>query len=74
MDYLAEAADLLRKAAALNENRVAHRGTTRTDAEINEGRERIAGQFAQLAAIDRGLLPQSMLTEIVLAAVVASKV
>ncbi|WP_030888325.1 hypothetical protein [Streptomyces sp. NRRL S-1868] len=58
--YLEEAAALLRKSADTNEKKYAA-----YDSFLMEGRERIAKQFAVLAAIDRGLLPAE-LTETVL--------
>lgn len=58
--YLEEAADLLRKSADTNEKRNADYGDG-----LMQVRERIARQFAVLAAIDRGLLPAE-LTETVL--------
>lgn len=65
MAYLEEAADLLRKAAELNEKRTTPGGMfTRTDDEINKGRERIAMKFAQLAAIERGLIPAEMVADL----------
>jgi hypothetical protein len=69
MSYLDEAAALLRKAADTNERRNTAFGTPRTDREMNEGRERIAMQFAQLAAIERGLIPAEMVGEMLAAAV-----
>lgn len=61
--YLEEAAVLLRKSAETNERKNAEyaRG-------LMEGRERIAKQFAVLAAIDKGMLPAE-LTETVLDAI-----
>lgn len=59
--YLDEAAALLRKAAEKNER------TYTASYESNyliEGRERIAMKFAQLAAIERGLLPAEMVAEL----------
>ncbi|RAJ70245.1 hypothetical protein K378_01410 [Streptomyces sp. Amel2xB2] len=61
--YLEEAAALLRKSAETNE-----RDNTGYDGLLMKGRERIAGQFATLAAIDKGLLPAE-LTEAVLDAI-----
>jgi hypothetical protein len=55
--YLEEAAALLRKAAETNE--VDNRSDFRHQSLI-AGRERIAMKFAQLAAIDRGVLPVEM--------------
>lgn len=55
--YLEEAAELLRKAAAANEEQY---GTSRYPHSLMEGRERIARQFATLAAIDKGLLPADL--------------
>jgi hypothetical protein len=54
-NYLEEAAALLRKASDENEK------TNRMYAvTLIQGRERIAGKFAQLAAIEKGLLPESL--------------
>jgi hypothetical protein len=59
-DYLEEAAQLLRKAAETNERE------NRTYAgHLAAGRERIAGQFAALAAIERGVIPAE-LTRVIL--------
>jgi hypothetical protein len=63
-DYLEEAATLLRKATVDNDGAWAHSELTR-----GEGRERIAKGFAQLAAIERGLIPAEMVGEIVASAV-----
>lgn len=62
--YLDEAAALLRKAAETNES------NNRSYVPLLvEGRERIAMKFAQLAAIDKGLVPaevvESLLAHIV---------
>ncbi|MGY1439504.1 hypothetical protein [Streptomyces reniochalinae] len=66
--YLEEAADLLRKSADANEYYRCPL-TGRTDEHRKtEGRERIAREFAALAAIDKGLLPAE-LTETVLDAI-----
>jgi hypothetical protein len=62
--YLEEAAALLRKAAETNEKTATCYGTRRTDGEIVEGRERIAMKFAQLGAIERGLIPAEMVGEL----------
>ncbi|WP_435070874.1 hypothetical protein [Amycolatopsis thermoflava] len=52
-EYLRKAADMLAKAEAANAaNRV------RNDADKNETRLRIARDYALLAAIDKGLLPE----------------
>lgn len=56
--YLEEAAALLRKSAETNE-----RENCFSDA-ANRGRERIAMKFAQLAAIERGLLPAEMVGDL----------
>lgn len=58
--YLEEAAALLRKAAADNEMTATREGWPRSDSEISEGRERIALKFAQLAAIENGVMPVEM--------------
>ncbi|MHB6909007.1 hypothetical protein [Streptomyces sp. DB-54] len=57
--YLEEAADLLRKSAATNEQNYAKYPTC-----LSEGRERIAQQFATLAAIDKGLLPAEVVQDV----------
>jgi hypothetical protein len=57
--YLEEAATLLRKAADTNEAENA-----RYKDLLGQGRERIAREFASLAAIDKGLLPADMVTDI----------
>lgn len=57
--YLEEAANLLRKAAETNE-----RDHAKWPASLAEGRERIAREFATLAAIDKGLLPAEITTDI----------
>lgn len=54
-EYLQAAAVLLRKAAETNERN--NQGLN----GLNENRERIAMEFAVLAAIDKGLLTQSAL-------------
>jgi hypothetical protein len=57
--YLEEAAGLLRKAAETNEAKYRdYKGV------LNEGRERIAMKFAQLAAIEKGLLPTDLAQDI----------
>lgn len=61
--YLEEAAQLLRKAAAHHEQ--ACQKHNFGSATANQVRERIAREFAVLAAIDKGLLPAE-LTETVL--------
>lgn len=61
--YLEEAADLLRKASKTNED-----VNAKMRSHLMEGRERIAKQFAVLAAIDKGLLPAEV-TESVLDAI-----
>ncbi|GAA2629808.1 hypothetical protein [Streptomyces axinellae] len=69
--YLEDAAALLRKSAETNEKCYwgADRGRLAgDDRRLMEGRERIARQFAVLAAIDKGLLPAE-LTETVLDAI-----
>jgi hypothetical protein len=57
--YLEEAAALLRKAAQNNERANSHSGRV-----VGEGQERIARGFAQLAAIDNGLIPAEMVGDI----------
>ncbi|MEV7624253.1 hypothetical protein [Actinoplanes sp. NPDC089786] len=56
-DYLKSAADLLAKAAEDNE-----RWSFKTT--VIEGRERIAMKYAQLAAIERGLIPTDMVGDL----------
>jgi hypothetical protein len=67
VDYLAKAAALLDKAAETNELKCRDYWTN-----LNAGRERIAGQYAQLGAIQRGLLPADMAKQI-LDAITASR-
>ncbi|MFD5795626.1 hypothetical protein ACFWIO_19210 [Streptomyces diastatochromogenes] len=62
--YLEEAASLLRKSAQANEQR-----NLAYPLRLEEGRERIAREFATLAAIDKGLLPAEI-TEDVIRAIV----
>ncbi|MCG3039192.1 hypothetical protein L7D48_01160 [Streptomyces sp. S1A] len=57
--YLEEAAALLRKSAQKNEESNAKYST-----QLMEGRERIAQQFATLAAIDKGLLPADVIEDV----------
>ncbi|TSB26120.1 hypothetical protein [Streptomyces benahoarensis] len=57
--YLEEAAALLRKSAQSNEERYRREGRW-----LDEGRERIAREFATLAAIDKGLLPADMVQDV----------
>lgn len=57
--YLEEAAALLRKAAETNE-----RENARWPESLATGRERIAREFATLAAIDNRLLPAEMIAEL----------
>lgn len=61
-DFLEEAAALLRKAAESNET-----DNARYLELLTKGRERIAMKFAQLGAIERGLLPPEMVGEVLLA-------
>jgi len=56
--YLEEAAALLRKAAEANEQENGKESFRRS--ALIEGRERIARQFAALAAIDSGQLPEGI--------------
>jgi len=58
--YLEEAAQLLRKSADANEQE--NRGYPRS---LQEGRERIAREFATLAAIDKGLVPVELAADLV---------
>jgi hypothetical protein len=62
MSFLDEAAALLRKSAATNEQRNG-RDDFRRDL-LMEGRERIAMKFAQLAAIENGLIPVELVGEL----------
>lgn len=57
--YLEEAAALLRKSAGSNE--ALHASQPHT---CNAGRERLAREFATLAAIDNGLLPAELTVDI----------
>ena len=63
-NYLEVAAALLRKAAETNETKNRDDGYHSTRAALSEGRERIAKKFAQLAAIDRGLIPAEMVADL----------
>lgn len=58
-DYLAKAAALLDKAATDNE-----RANNHSARLLGEGRERIAGLYAQLGAIQRGQLPADLVKQI----------
>jgi hypothetical protein len=58
--YLEEAAELLRKSAQANEKRNADYLSN-----LMEGRERIARQFATLAAIDKGLMPAEITQDVI---------
>ncbi|MFD7185513.1 hypothetical protein ACFV90_36825 [Streptomyces sp. NPDC059904] len=60
--YLEEAADLLRKASEANEIKNGDYAT-----RLAEGRERIARHFATLAAIDKGLLPAEITSDVIAA-------
>lgn len=64
--YLTEAAALLRKAAEKNEREYAGQYSGKA---LIDGRERIAMKFAQLAAIDRGLIPPDMVADLLTAIV-----
>ncbi|MCY0931183.1 hypothetical protein OTB20_34380 [Streptomyces sp. H27-H1] len=57
--YLEEAAALLRKSVETNE-----REHAKWPSSLTEGRERIAREFATLAAIDKGLLPAEITADI----------
>ncbi|WP_438489544.1 hypothetical protein [Streptomyces sp. S186] len=57
--YLEEAADLLRKSAATNEKENADYNNG-----LMKGRERVAREFATLAAIDKGLLPADVVQDV----------
>ncbi|MFF4848767.1 hypothetical protein [Streptomyces sp. NPDC001194] len=61
--YLEEAAALLRKSAEANE-----REWATYPPSLMKGRERIAREFASLAAIDKGLLPAEI-TDVILRAI-----
>ncbi|GAA2579557.1 hypothetical protein GCM10010435_65920 [Winogradskya consettensis] len=63
-DYLYEAAALLRKASEMNEKKNHDDSYHSTRAALIEGRERIAMKFAQLAAIERGLIPADMVGDL----------
>lgn len=58
--YLEEAAALLRKAAQTNEG-----VNARFDPSLNKGRERIARLFAELAAIELGVIPASLAKDLI---------
>jgi hypothetical protein len=58
-NYLEEAAQLLRKAADANE-----RENARYPGALANGQERLAGQFAALAAIERGVIPAELMRDI----------
>jgi transposase-like protein len=60
--YLEEAAALLRKAAETNEKTC--KFYTDGSGALNSNRERIAMKFAQLGAIERGILPVEMAEQI----------
>ncbi|MFB7707929.1 hypothetical protein [Streptomyces sp. NPDC056105] len=62
--YLEEAADLLRKSSVANE--ITH---SEFPIRLTEGRERIARHFATLAAIDKGLLPADITSDVIAALV-----
>jgi hypothetical protein len=66
-DFLEEAAALLRRAAEMNETKNCDDGYGSTREKLIQGRERIAMKFAQLAAIERGLLPAEMVSDVLLA-------
>jgi hypothetical protein len=57
--YLEEAAELLRRSSTANEQKHAT-----YPASLEQGRERIAREFATLAAIDKGLLPAEIAADI----------
>jgi hypothetical protein len=63
-EYLEEAAALLRKAAETNEKQHAD---TYSRTYLISGRERIAMKFAQLGAIQRGVLPPEMVQDLLVA-------
>jgi hypothetical protein len=63
-EYLEEAAALLRKAVDLNEQ-----DNIGYPALLNSHRERLAMKFAQLGAIDRGLIPPEMVGDLLALAV-----
>jgi hypothetical protein len=58
--YLEEAAELLRKAAQANEE-----DNEDYPSLLIEGQERIAREFAVLAAIDKGLLPIEIAQDVI---------
>jgi hypothetical protein len=66
MTYLEEAATLLRRAA--DENEKTCQFYSDGSGPLNKNRERIAMQFAQLAAIERGLIPTEMVRDIIASA------
>ncbi|MFD5673691.1 hypothetical protein [Streptomyces sp. NPDC127040] len=57
--YLEEAAALLRKAAEANQKE-----NSSYPSSLAKGCERIAREFAALAAIDKGLLPAEMVADV----------
>jgi hypothetical protein len=63
--YLEDAAALLHKAAETHEAYYAGLSHIRgIESDLNAGRERIAKQYATLAAIDKGLFPAEMVADI----------
>lgn len=69
--YLEEAAVLLRKAAEENEKKNRPDGFSITQRDLIAGRERIAMKFAQLGAIEAGVIPAEMARD--LAALIATQ-
>lgn len=61
-DYLEQAANLLAKSAEDNERLPTSNEIQRRDKNV--GRERIAMKYAQLAAIERGLIPAEMVGDL----------
>jgi hypothetical protein len=58
-NYLEEAAELLRKASDHNERANASYPERRAEKQIA-----LAGEFAKLAAIEKGIIPADMLAEV----------
>lgn len=68
--YLEEAAQILRNASATNEQTISKYGDHRNYAAK---RIEIAREFATLAAIDKGLLPAEVTTEVLQALVAKTR-
>ena len=68
-EYLEEAARLLRKAAEENEKYNGPASRLPDQSGLIKGRERIAMKFAELGAIEAGVVPPEMVAALVAAAV-----